>query len=238
MEHTFDPCYLFYSEPNDLNEERPTATQVSTKSFSLDETTTTADDSNSMIVNHEQVELISLHELTNASSVNQDNLLELPSTSDSTNERKKIPVNEILAESVRGIFMNNENSSSYPSSGDISTDDFSDAYQEDVRSNGSVKRKRDRSTDDNDKIDPFSDSCRIPLPGSLDGPFVDCGTYVRRRNERERARVRSVNEGFERLRAHLPFDTENNQQQRLSKAETLHCAIQYINHLQSILDQE
>ena len=65
---------------------------------------------------------------------------------------------------------------------------------------------------------PFSPHCRIPLPdftfgfnngggannGLLLAHHLDTGTFIRRRNERERTRVRNVNEGFERLRAHLP----------------------------------
>lgn len=68
---------------------------------------------------------------------------------------------------------------------------------------------------------------------------VTCSkTFVPRRNEGERARVRPVNEGFERIRAHLPYESESNKQRRLSKVETLQYAIQYIQHLQCILDGE
>ena len=59
------------------------------------------------------------------------------------------------------------------------------------------------------KNDPFSFECRIPLPGVFGGEFgyLDSRQFVRKRNERERTRVRNVNEGFERLRSHLPPQT-------------------------------
>lgn len=58
-------------------------------------------------------------------------------------------------------------------------------------------------------------------------------TFIRKRNERERQRVRCVNEGYARLREHLPQEFED---KRLSKVETLRAAINYINHLQGLLD--
>ena len=97
----------------------------------------------------------------------------------------------------------------------------------------------DNSSNTSSKISPFSKECLIPLPGEfgLDGVMGGFGrTFVRRRNERERARVRSVNDGFERLRAHLPLDHEP-KDRRLSKVETLRFAIQYIEHLQSLLNE-
>ncbi|XP_029597712.1 achaete-scute homolog 3-like [Salmo trutta] len=57
--------------------------------------------------------------------------------------------------------------------------------------------------------------------------------FIRKRNERERQRVRCVNEGYARLREHLPQEVED---KRLSKVETLRAAIYYIKHLQSLLD--
>jgi len=87
------------------------------------------------------------------------------------------------------------------------------------------------------KSDPFSPQCKIPLPGLYGGShFFDSTTFIRRRNERERARVRNVNDGFERLRQHLPL-TSNQKDKRLSKVETLRFAITYIHHLQSLLSQ-
>ncbi|XP_030409437.1 achaete-scute homolog 4 [Gopherus evgoodei] len=57
--------------------------------------------------------------------------------------------------------------------------------------------------------------------------------FIRKRNERERQRVRCVNEGYARLREHLPKELAD---KRLSKVETLRAAINYIKHLQSLLD--
>uniref|UniRef100_A0A8C5QI59 BHLH domain-containing protein n=1 Tax=Leptobrachium leishanense TaxID=445787 RepID=A0A8C5QI59_9ANUR len=59
--------------------------------------------------------------------------------------------------------------------------------------------------------------------------------YIRKRNERERQRVRCVNEGYARLRQHLPQDMA---EKRLSKVETLRAAIGYIKRLQGLLDLE
>uniref|UniRef100_A0A8C8SC93 BHLH domain-containing protein n=1 Tax=Pelusios castaneus TaxID=367368 RepID=A0A8C8SC93_9SAUR len=57
--------------------------------------------------------------------------------------------------------------------------------------------------------------------------------FIRKRNERERQRVRCVNEGYARLREHLPKELAD---KRLSKVETLRAAINYIKHLQSLLE--
>lgn len=57
--------------------------------------------------------------------------------------------------------------------------------------------------------------------------------FIRKRNERERHRVRCVNEGYARLREHLPQELD---EKRLSKVETLRAAIDYIKHLQTLLD--
>lgn len=57
--------------------------------------------------------------------------------------------------------------------------------------------------------------------------------FIRKRNERERMRVRNVNEGYARLREHLPLEPS---EKRLSKVETLRGAIKYIKLLQRILD--
>ncbi|XP_006818759.1 uncharacterized protein LOC102807532 [Saccoglossus kowalevskii] len=55
---------------------------------------------------------------------------------------------------------------------------------------------------------------------------------VARRNARERRRVQMVNDGFIRLRRHVPTDPRN---KKLSKVKTLRSAINYILHLQSLL---
>lgn len=58
--------------------------------------------------------------------------------------------------------------------------------------------------------------------------------FIRKRNERERMRVRTVNEGYARLRDHLPVEIS---EKRMSKVETLRAAIKYIKHLQEILEE-
>ncbi|XP_074605460.1 uncharacterized protein LOC141858573 [Brevipalpus obovatus] len=95
------------------------------------------------------------------------------------------------------------------------------------------------STSSSSYKDPFRPECRIPLPGMLDDVYIglDNRTIVRRRNERERTRVRNVNEGFERLRQHLP-SMRNQKEKRLSKVETLREAINYIRYLQNQLSKE
>ncbi|VDK67138.1 unnamed protein product [Litomosoides sigmodontis] len=52
------------------------------------------------------------------------------------------------------------------------------------------------------RISPFSPEARVPLPCEIDENY---GTTVWKRNERERLRVRCVNDGYERLRDHLPL---------------------------------
>jgi helix-loop-helix protein 6 len=97
--------------------------------------------------------------------------------------------------------------------------------------------KSDQSRVENSK-DPFRPECKIPLPGMLNEyNFLDHKTFVRRRNERERTRVRNVNEGFERLRQHLPL-SQDVKEKRFSKVETLRVAINYIKHLQKLLESK
>ena len=80
--------------------------------------------------------------------------------------------------------------------------------------------------------DPFAPECRIPLPsGFCDFPHIQISN-IRRRNERERERVRCVNDGYSRLRRHLPIE---NRDKRISKVETLRVAVRYIQYLQDIL---
>ncbi|XP_026859682.1 achaete-scute homolog 4 [Electrophorus electricus] len=76
-------------------------------------------------------------------------------------------------------------------------------------------------------------SC-LPFPEHL--ATYNCSfepAFIRKRNERERQRVRCVNEGYTRLREHLPQGCED---KRLSKVETLRAAISYIKHLQNLLE--
>ena len=59
-------------------------------------------------------------------------------------------------------------------------------------------------------------------------------TAVARRNERERNRVRLVNDGFFSLRQHIPYFPDK---KKLSKVETLRCAVSYIKHLQKLIEE-
>jgi len=58
---------------------------------------------------------------------------------------------------------------------------------------------------------------------------------VQRRNARERNRVKQVNNGFSTLRQHIPFTARN---KKMSKVETLRCAVEYIRSLQIMLDEQ
>ncbi|NXY87398.1 ASCL3 protein, partial [Alcedo cyanopectus] len=69
-----------------------------------------------------------------------------------------------------------------------------------------------------------------PAPRGSDDSYGPA--FLRKRNERERQRVRSVNEGYARLRHHLPKEFL---EKRLSKVETLRAAIRYIGYLQALL---
>jgi achaete-scute complex protein len=84
------------------------------------------------------------------------------------------------------------------------------------------------------KPDPFSPFCMIPLPAPFGSSLFD-PTCIRRRNERERERVRCVNDGYIRLKEHLPIKNKN---KRISKVETLRGAIRYIKYLQTVLGDE
>ena len=68
------------------------------------------------------------------------------------------------------------------------------------------------------------------LPAKLKEPAA-----VARRNARERRRVKMVNDGFLRLRRHVPTDPKN---KKLSKVKTLRLAIEYIHHLQQLLQAD
>ncbi|XP_066561781.1 achaete-scute homolog 5-like [Amia ocellicauda] len=66
--------------------------------------------------------------------------------------------------------------------------------------------------------------------GLYDCPFEPA--FIQKRNERERQRVKCVNEGYARLRDHLPGAVS---EKRLSKVETLRAAIRYIKYLQEMV---
>ena len=84
------------------------------------------------------------------------------------------------------------------------------------------------------KPDPFSPLCMIPIPSPFTLDHLE-PTFVRKRNERERERVRCVNDGYLRLKEQLPLENKN---KRLSKVETLRRAIEYIRYLQSLLAED
>ncbi|CAB3405279.1 unnamed protein product [Caenorhabditis bovis] len=81
-------------------------------------------------------------------------------------------------------------------------------------------------------IDPFDPEATVPLPFQLDDQFGPYSSSIWKRNERERCRVRCVNEAYEQLRHHLPL---HHGEKRLSKVDTLRFAIRYINHLNRLL---
>ncbi|GFS08380.1 achaete-scute 4 [Elysia marginata] len=75
-----------------------------------------------------------------------------------------------------------------------------------------------------------SPGCTVALP---EGVLLEPG-FIHRRNERERDRVRSLNQGYHMLKQRLPL---TNKDKRISKVDTLRIAIRYIRQLRSILGQ-
>ncbi|XP_028854903.1 achaete-scute homolog 5-like [Denticeps clupeoides] len=67
--------------------------------------------------------------------------------------------------------------------------------------------------------------------GVYECPFEPA--FIQKRNERERQRVRCVNQGYAKLRDHLPAAGGD---KRLSKVETLRAAIRYIKYLQGLVE--
>merc|ERR1712176_378631 len=57
---------------------------------------------------------------------------------------------------------------------------------------------------------------------------------VARRNERERNRVKQVNDGFDALRKKVPFLPDK---KKLSKVEILRCAMMYIGDLKGVVEE-
>lgn len=60
---------------------------------------------------------------------------------------------------------------------------------------------------------------------------------VARRNERERNRVKLINMTFATLRDHIPSNTKNGKSKKMSKVDTLKAAIDYIYHLQDMVEE-
>ncbi|KAL0978082.1 hypothetical protein UPYG_G00165670 [Umbra pygmaea] len=69
--------------------------------------------------------------------------------------------------------------------------------------------------------------------GVYECPFEPA--FIQKRNERERQRVKCVNQGYAKLRDHLPGCGS---EKRLSKVETLRAAIRYIKYLQGLVDSQ
>lgn len=73
-------------------------------------------------------------------------------------------------------------------------------------------------------------------------PYPGPPPSVERRNARERNRVKQVNNGFDKLRQHIPqkiVEVENGGRgasKKLSKVDTLRLAVKYIQGLQQLLD--
>jgi len=63
---------------------------------------------------------------------------------------------------------------------------------------------------------------------------INLEQYISKRNERERSRVRNVNDAFENLKNSLPLDVDK-LTKRMSKVEILRSAISYIRDLEDIL---
>uniref|UniRef100_A0A3Q3B703 Achaete-scute family bHLH transcription factor 5 n=1 Tax=Kryptolebias marmoratus TaxID=37003 RepID=A0A3Q3B703_KRYMA len=69
--------------------------------------------------------------------------------------------------------------------------------------------------------------------GVYECPFEPA--FIQKRNERERQRVKCVNQGYAKLRDHLPGHSAD---KRLSKVETLRAAIRYIKYLQELVEDD
>lgn len=72
---------------------------------------------------------------------------------------------------------------------------------------------------------------------SLHNFGINLEQYISKRNERERSRVRNVNDAFDNLKSTLPLEMEK-LSKRMSKVEILRSAIDYIKSLEHLLDTE
>ncbi|KAG8182988.1 hypothetical protein JTE90_027475 [Oedothorax gibbosus] len=115
---------------------------------------------------------------------------------------------------------------------DDDVDDDEDRMQSGCSQDGSSPEQSEQSGAGKD---PFAPHCKIPLPTPF-SPYEYWlePSFIRRRNERERQRVRNVNDGFERLKSHIPLNAKD-KDKRLSKVEILRMAIRYIRNLQDML---
>ncbi|GMR35945.1 hypothetical protein PMAYCL1PPCAC_06140, partial [Pristionchus mayeri] len=99
-------------------------------------------------------------------------------------------------------------------------------------SNAVVPNSITESSQDRKLLNPFDPKAIVPLPHQLDDQSGAFTTSVWKRNERERYRVRCVNEGYETLRHHLPLADGD---KRISKVDTLRLAVKYVRHLEAVL---
>jgi len=83
------------------------------------------------------------------------------------------------------------------------------------------------------RVSGFNYDCALEVVGAA-ATGLELPTVVHRRNEREREKVRCVNEGYTILHQRLPLE---NRDKRVSMVETLRCAIQYIQYLQEVLEE-
>lgn len=87
-------------------------------------------------------------------------------------------------------------------------------------------------TGENFHSEPCAFPYQMPRSNYCRSEYSYGQAFIRKRNERERQRVKCVNEGYAKLRHHLPKEYL---EKRLSKVETLRAAIKYISDLQSVL---
>ena len=98
-----------------------------------------------------------------------------------------------------------------------------------------LSRKRSQPTEDADgELSIKKRSKKKTCVSTASLAFQMEPSAVARRNERERNRVRMVNDGFSCLRQHIPYFPDK---KKLSKVETLRCAVAYIKHLQDLITE-
>lgn len=98
-------------------------------------------------------------------------------------------------------------------------------------------RKRSRPIDECTDDRPYRERSKRKSTTCMDATSITFqmeASAVARRNERERNRVRMVNDGFLCLRQHIPYFPDK---KKLSKVETLRCAVAYIKHLQDLITE-
>lgn len=92
-----------------------------------------------------------------------------------------------------------------------------------------IKRKYDDEDDDSD-----TESCKRRINFAMNYVCSSQPVSISRRNARERNRVKQVNNGFAALRQHIPGAARA---KKISKVDTLKQAVEYIQNLQLLLDE-